>query len=144
RKIAWPDSSTGRIRLRFALSRECTTSMSKVLTGAPLRTAATPPTTINSTPPSQRARKKGSILGAAIQLPGPVNKVLMILQHLQPLSGRHRKHRPDQRQIYAVLGVLGRWRILKVSFHYIHFHCTGTLNATVLTTPARWNWTQIR
>src|SRR5947207_1042189 len=107
RKTASSESRTGTSRATFTASRACTTSKSNVFSGAPLRTAATPPTTMNSTPASTNARRVAVNLWSGIQFADRQDVVQMIFQDLKPLGGSQRPHPANQRQINAVFAVAG-------------------------------------
>src|SRR5690242_7335814 len=88
--------------------------MSYVCTGAPCRTAARPPTRMNSTPPSVRLRSAVDSLFSFIQLANRQDISDSVFEELQPLSRGKRQHPANQRQIHAIFAVLrpGRGRLV--------------------------------
>src|ERR1035441_5380360 len=100
-------SSTRSSLATFASSRAGTISRASVPTGAPCSTAASPPTTANSTPPSCRARSAVRKLLSGIQFSDGEDRIHVVLQELEALRRRQREHPADQRQVDAIFAVIG-------------------------------------
>src|SRR5580693_148465 len=121
RKNAFSDSNTGRSLSILETSREWTTSVSNVSTGAPFKTAARPPTRMKSIPPSCSARRVAISLPSGIQLANRQDVVHALFQKFDALGRREREHPADQREIHAVRAIIRqavrlhllvyRWRV---------------------------------
>src|SRR5437867_7797912 len=81
--------------------------------GAPLSTAATPPTTMKSTPCRQRTSSASRNLGIVFVTAQLGDAIDEALKDVQPLARRQGQHPTDQAHVDAILGVVKGIR----SFH---------------------------